>query len=203
MALDEFADTAARTTFADHLRTFLAMYPQTALVVTSREAGFRQIAGVVASVCESTTMAPFDESDVHTLCERWHAEVLPDTEENRVEARNLATTIWGNERIRALVENPLMLTTLLVVKRNENELPTKRIKLYAAAIRVLIYSWNQQGYTPLDEDETLARLSYVAVAMMKAGQQRIGRRQLLKLLQEAQRELEAELAYAEVSPSEF
>lgn len=201
--LDEFADTAARTTFADHLRTFLAMYPQTALVVTSREAGFRQIAGVVASVCESTTMAPFDESDVHTLCERWHAEVLPDTKENRAEARNLATTIWENERIRALVENPLMLTTLLVVKRNENELPTKRIKLYAAAIRVLIYSWNQQGYTPLDEDETLARLSYVAVAMMKAGQQRIGRRQLLKLLQEAQRELEAELAYAEVKPGAF
>ena len=201
--LDEFADTAARTTFADHLRTFLAMYPQTALVVTSREAGFRQIAGVVASVCESTTMAPFNESDVHTLCERWHAEVLPDTKENREEALNLANKIWENERIRVLVENPLMLTTLLVVKRNVGELPTKRVKLYAAAINVLIRTWNVEGFEPLNEEETLARLSYVAVAMMKAGQQRIGRRQLLNLLRDAQQELEAELSYAEIKPNAF
>ena len=201
--LDEFSDAAARTTFADHLRVFLGMYPHTALVVTSREAGFRQVAGVIASVCVSTTMAPFDEDDVHTLCKRWHAEVLPDTRENHEEAVKLADTIWSNKRIRALTENPLMLTTLLVVKRNVGELPTKRVKLYAAAISVLIRTWNVEGFEPLNEEETLARLSYIAVAMMRQGKQRIGKRQLLKLLQQAQKELEAELAYAEVKPNEF
>lgn len=201
--LDEFADAAARTTFANNLRVFLGMYPHSGLVVTSREAGFRQIAGVVASVCVSTTMAPFDEDDVHTLCQRWHAEVLPDTQENRGEALKLADAIWNNERIRALAENPLMLTTLLVVKRNVGELPTKRVKLYAAAISVLIRTWNIEGFAPLNEEETLARLSYIAVDMMRQGKQRIGKRQLLKLLQQAQKELEEELAYAEVKPNEF
>ncbi|MDI3326818.1 NACHT domain-containing protein [Pontibacterium granulatum] len=201
--LDEFSDAAARTTFANNLRIFLGMYPHTSLVVTSREAGFRQVAGVIASVCVSTTMAPFDEDDVHTLCKCWHAEVLPDTRENRDEAVKLAATIWSNERIRALTENPLMLTTLLVVKRNVGELPTKRVKLYAAAISVLIRTWNVEGFAPLNEEETLARLSYIAVAMMRQGKQRIGKRQLLKLLQQAQKELDAELAYAEVKPSEF
>lgn len=201
--LDEFSDTAARTTFADHLRTFLGMYPHTALVLTSREAGFRQVAGVIASVCESTTMAPFDEEDVKTLCGRWHAEVLPDTQENRNEAAKLALTIWENDRIRVLAENPLMLTTLLVVKRNVGELPTKRVKLYAAAISVLIRTWNVEGFAPLNEEETLARLSYIAVAMMWERKQRIGRRQLQRLLREAQTELEAELAYAEITPNDF
>lgn len=201
--LDEFSDAVARTTFANNLRVFLGMYPHSALVVTSREAGFRQIAGVIASVCVSTTMAPFEEDDVHSLCKLWHAEVLPDTQENREEALKLADAIWSNERIRALAENPLMLTTLLVVKRNVGELPTKRVKLYAAAISVLIRTWNIEGFAPLNEEETLARLSYIAVDMMRQGKQRIGKRQLLKLLQQAQKELEAELAYAEVKPNEF
>ena len=201
--LDEFADEGARTTFASHLRTFLAMFPNVSLVLTSREAGFRQIAGVVASVCEQTTMAPFDETDVHTLCERWHAEVVGDNQAVRDESRDLADTIWKNERIRALAENPLMLTTLLIVKRNVGELPTKRVKLYRAAVDVLIRTWNVEGFDPLDEEETLARLSYVAVAMMKSGQQQIGRKQLIKLLQSAQKELDVELHFAEISPHQF
>jgi len=201
--LDEFADEGARTAFASHLRTFLAMFPNASLVVTSREAGYRQIAGVVASVCQQTTMASFDESDVHALCERWHAEVVGDNEAVRNESRALADTIWKNERIRALAENPLMLTTLLVVRRNVGELPTKRVKLYRAAVDVLIRTWNVEGFDALDEEETLARLSYIAVAMLKSGQQRVGRQQLLKLLRSAQKELEVELQFAEISPHQF
>jgi len=201
--LDEFADESARKIFASHLRTFLAMFPNVSLVVTSREAGFRQIAGVIASVCRQTTMAPFDESDVRELCELWHAEVVGDSEAVRNESRDLADTIWRNERIRALAENPLMLTTLLVVRRNVGELPTKRVKLYKAAVDVLVRTWNVEGFTPLDEEETLARLSYVAVAMMTSGKQQIGRRRLLELLRGAQNELEAELQFATLGPNEF
>ena len=98
---------------------------------------------------------------------------------------------------------PLMLTTLLVVKRNVGELPTRRVRLYKAAIDVLIRTWNVEGYEPLDEEETLAQLSYVACAMMHDGQQRIVRRRLLELLNQARGELEAELQFAAISPSQF
>lgn len=185
--LDEIADSGARATFANHLRTFLGMFPNVSLVITSREAGFRQIAGVIASVCQQTSMAPFDESDVRILCKRWHTEVVGDNESVRRESEELAETIWKNRRIRPLAENPLMLTTLLVVRRNVGELPTKRVKLYRAAVDVLTRTWNVEGFEPLDEEETLARLSYVAVAMMLAGQQQIGRAELLKLLRQAQK----------------
>jgi hypothetical protein len=67
--LDEISDEGARQTFAKHLRTFIAMFPQAALVVTSREAGFRLVAGVVASACEQAKLAPLDEGDVLSLCE--------------------------------------------------------------------------------------------------------------------------------------
>ncbi len=201
--LDEISDEGARRTFSNHLRTFVAMFPQAALVITSREAGFRLVASVVAGVCEQAKLAPLDEEDVLSLCERWHVEVVGDTDRVRSEAKELGQAIWNNRHIRMLAENPLLLTTLLVVKRCVGELPRSRTTLYREAIRVLVRTWNVEGYAPLDEDEALAQLSYVACAMMAEGKQQIGQKALLKLLQNARRELEAELQFARISPQEF
>jgi hypothetical protein len=121
----------------------------------------------------------------------------------RLEARKLAGTIWNNERIRALAEYPLLLTTLLVVKRWIGELPRGRAALYGEAVRVLTRTWNVEGYMPLDEGETLTQLSYVACAMMEQGIQQIGHKALLELLQNARQELEAELQFAQGSVRDF
>lgn len=201
--LDEISDEGARQVFASHLRTFIGMFPQAAVVVTSREAGFRLVAGVIASACRQAKLAPLDQHDVLNLCERWHVEVLGGSDRVRAEAKVLGESIWANERIRQLAQNPLLLTTLLVVRRWIGELPRSRAALYREAIRVLVRTWNVEGFAPLDEDETLAQLSYVACAMMEEGKQQIGQKALLKLLQFARRELEAELQFARVSPQEF
>ncbi|HET6456216.1 MAG TPA: NACHT domain-containing protein [Armatimonadota bacterium] len=201
--LDEISEESARCSFTEHLRSFLAMFPRVRLVVTSREAGFRLVAGVVASTCRCAKLAPLDEGDVHQLCGRWHREVVGDSERVQAEAAELASTIWNNGRIRPLAENPLLLTTLLVVKRWIGELPRSRTALYREAIRVLIRTWNVEGYDPLDEEETLTQLSFVACAMMEEGTQQIAYRPLLKLLNEARRELEPELHFAQISPADF
>lgn len=201
--LDEISDEGARQTFAKHLRTFIGMFPNAALVVTSREAGFRLIAGVIAGVCNLARIASFNQNDVTRLCESWHVEVLKDSEKVRSDARKLAETIWENERIRALAENPLMLTTLLVVRRSIGELPTRRAELYSEAVKVLIRTWNTEGFEPLDLKEALAQLSYVACAMTEAGQQQIAQQPLLKLLRQARDELREELQFTQTSPEHF
>lgn len=201
--LDEISDESARRTFAQNLRTFVAMFPTSALVITSRVAGFRDVAGVIAGACHKVTLAPLEEDDVRRLCISWHTEVMEDTVKIRTEASELATRIWANRHLRSLVENPLLLTTLLVVKRSNGEIPPTRAELYYEAVRVLVRTWNVEGYSPLDERETLARLSYVACSMMQGGAQLIGYSALVKLLHEAAREMEPELQFAKVSPTEF
>ncbi|MCW1885661.1 NACHT domain-containing protein [Luteolibacter flavescens] len=201
--LDEISEEGSRRAFAQNLRTFVAMFPGVMLVVTSRVAGFRDIAGVIAGTCQQITLAPLDGEDVRRLCVSWHSEVVADTEHVRREASELADVIWGNRHIRSLVENPLLLTTLLVVKRSNGEIPPSRAELYSEAVRVLVRTWNVEGYAPLDERETLARLSYVACAMMQRGIQLIGNVALIGLLNDAAREMEPELQFAKVSPSEF
>lgn len=201
--LDEISDEQARKSFANNLRTFLAVYPQIGMVITSREAGYRLVAGVIADACEHAKLAPLNAEDVAWLCEQWHVQVIKDTPQVRSEAIQLAKDIWQNTRIRALAENPLLLTTLLVVKRWIGQLPRNRAALYGAAVKVLIMTWNVEGFEPMEEDETLAQLSYVACAMMEKGIQRISYRSLLALLQEAREELDAELQDARVSAAEF
>lgn len=201
--LDEISDEGSRTAFAANLRSFLAMFPQVAMIATSREAGYRHVASVIASSCPQVSIAAFDKSDVKQLCERWHVEVVGDKQSVRDDAIKLASTIWDNARVRALAENPLMLTTLLVIRRCIGELPTRRVELYRQSIEVLIRTWNTEGYEAMNLDEALTQLSYVACAMMQAGIQQVGHRQLVTWLKQARTELDVELGYTKLSPQEF
>jgi hypothetical protein len=201
--LDELSNQADRVLFSQNLRTFIGMFPSIHLLLTSREAGFRLVAGVIASVCQQASLAPLDKHDVNDLCLRWHSEVYGDKPDIQQAATSLAQTIWANQRIRKLAENPLLLTTLLVVKRSTRELPRKRADLYRAAINVLVKTWNTEGYDAMDEDETLAQLCYIACAMMAQGIQHIGRIALLKLLKNARQELEEELRNTATTPAAF
>ena len=82
-------------------------------------------------------------------------------------------------------------------------MPTHRVELYREAARVLIRTWNTEGFEPMDLEEALAQLSYVACTMMNEGVQRVGHRRLRELLQAARNELQAELQFAATSPSQF
>ncbi|MVN77815.1 NACHT domain-containing protein [Hymenobacter sp. HMF4947] len=201
--LDEITQESNRKAFTKNLLSFLSLFPQVTLVLTSREAGFRLVADVVASKCETYKLAPFEEADVQRLCVQWHAEVINNSEEVRQKALKLAKDIWENEHIRGLAENPLLLTTLLVVNRRRGgELPKNRTMLYSKAVEVLIQTWNAEAFEPLDEEETLTQLSYLACYMMEKGIQQIGRQELIRTLKEAQQTV-PELRHTQTSPANF
>jgi predicted NACHT family NTPase len=156
--LDEISDPGDCTAFVRNLRTFLAIYPNVSLVVTSREAGFRHVAGLLAAVCRHTRLADFDADDIRRLSVAWHREVVGDRPDVVAEAEALAATIVANDRIRQLAVNPLLLTTLLLVKRWVGQLPTRRSVLYGKAVEVLLMTWNVEGHDPIEQDEALPQL---------------------------------------------
>jgi hypothetical protein len=67
---------------------------------------------------------------------------------------------------------------------------------------VLIQTWNTEGFAPLDEEDTLVQLAYVACVMTEMGEQWIARKRLLELLRQARRELD-ELQYTVLTPEAF
>lgn len=201
--LDEIAKEQNRKVFAQNLLSFLTMFPQVTLVLTSREAGFRLVADVIAGKCEQYKLASFTEQDVKRLCEQWHVEVVNDSLEVRQKAQKLAKGIWDNKHIRQLARNPLLLTTLFVVNRRQGgELPKNRTMLYSKAVEVLVQTWNTEAFEPLDVEETLVMLCYLACHMMEKNIQRISQRELIQTLKQAQQKV-PELRFMQTSPANF
>jgi len=135
--LDEIADDGARTAFVRQLRTLIATYPSVTLIVTSRPRGFRAVANVLATACKRFNIADLSDHDIRALTANWHLTVVGQSEQVQRDAADLAEGIIQTDRVRALATNPLLLTTLLLVRRWVGELPRKRAILYGKAIEVL------------------------------------------------------------------
>jgi hypothetical protein len=201
--LDEISDPGDRAAFVCTLRTALQAYPGTAFVVTSREAGFRHVAAHLAAVCTHATLSPFDEDDIRRLSVVWHRVVVGSSAKVRADAEQLASTISRNDRIRRLAINPLLLTTLMLVKRWVGSLPTRRAALYDKAVEVLLMTWNTEGHDPIPQEEALPQLCYLASAMMLQGVQKISRPRMAIVLQEARNALLTELGYVRGTVDHF
>jgi hypothetical protein len=201
--LDEIHNNADRTTFVDHLESFLDQYKQTRIVVTSREAGFNLVAPTLSRFCERWRLAPLAADAIELLCGHWHLLMAGDTPTAIAEGKEVAGTLIRNGSLRRLAENPLLLTMLLVVKHGAGGLPPDRVSLYGRAIDVLLDTWNIKGHDPLNAKEAVPQLAYVAFQLMCAGKQTATERELLELLQEAREKHPNIKRYAKDSPYEF
>lgn len=201
--LDEIADSGDRAAFVCTLRSALQAYPGTAFVVTSREAGFRHVAAHLAPICTHATLSSFNADDIRRLSVAWHREVVGDTEKVRADAEQLAADIVANDRIERLAVNPLLLTTLLLVKRWVGSLPTRRAVLYGKAVEVLLMTWNTEGHDAIPQEEALPQLCYVAATMMLEKIERISRPRLAELIRQAREALPTELGYVQGSVEDF
>lgn len=201
--LDEISDDKNRKAFVNQLRTFIATYPNICLIVTSREAGFRVVAQSLAQYCEKYTVSDLIDDEVAELCYKWHKAIIDDSESTVVESKKLSNLILKDDRIKVLGRNPLLLTTLLFVKRWAGYLPTKRSMLYQEMIKLLLVTWNVEGHDKLDIDEAEPQLAYVAYWMTKNQKQTITTKELISCLQEARKEMPEILSYTRISPSEF
>jgi NACHT domain-containing protein/restriction endonuclease len=201
--LDEIPDDAARIAFVKQLRTFVGTYPTVRVVVTSREAGFRAVAGAMSDMWQRYRVSPFDFVDILQLTLAWHRLVVGQRESVERDATALARSIWDVRRVRPLAINPLLLTTLLLVRRWVGELPRKRTVLYDKAIEVLLMTWNVEGHEPIDLEEAVPRLAYLAYAMTVSGRHVLQLPEIRKLLTRARDDMPEILSYARTSPAAF
>ena len=201
--LDEIANEMNRISFVNQLRTFVAIYPTTRLLITSREAGFRTVANTLSGYCDHYSIANLQEKQIRELSLKWHQAILGDCEETKIESQKVCDIILSDDRIMSLAQNPLLLTTLLFVKRWVGYLPTKKCQLYEEMIKLLLVTWNAVAHEKLDMDETEPQLAYIAYRMTLQGKQKITKDKLAKYIIEARKELPELLGYTTLSPSQF
>ncbi|NJL27939.1 MAG: SUMF1/EgtB/PvdO family nonheme iron enzyme [Thermoanaerobaculia bacterium] len=131
-AIDDFAATFGKCRFLVTCRTYAYREQKWRLP------GF----GVVV-------LAALSEAQVRCFVDRWYAHVAEVEHRDRADvqgsAEGLKRAIFASDRLQALAERPLLLTLMASLHAwHGGTLPEKREELYAAAVDLLLHSWEQR-----------------------------------------------------------
>lgn len=178
--LDEIADPTLRASFCRQVEQIQVAFPRAPMIVTSRIVGYREMGIRLGRGFEHVTVADLSRADKDDFVRRWCT--LTETPERRAGATaDLIRDVHSSGRIEQLTGNPMLLTTLALVKRKVGKLPNRRADLYWEAIQVLL-NWRAEVDEPLDVREALPQLEYLAYVMCERGVQRLRQDEVLDLL---------------------
>nr|VFJ69573.1 MAG: NACHT domain-containing protein [Candidatus Kentron sp. FW] len=199
--LDEITEPAARSRFSRQLEQIHRAFPQAPMVVTSRIVGYREMGYRIRSGFEHLTVADLSREDKDEFARRW-CSLTVRSGDPATAADELIRDIHSTDRIERLTGNPMLLTTMALIKRKIGRLPQRRVDLYEKAVEVLL-NWRSEVDTPLDAREALPQLEYLAHAMCADGVQRLGEDEILELLGEMREKYPNIHALKQHSPEEF
>jgi predicted NACHT family NTPase len=183
--LDEISNRSVRQSFCQQLEHTAVRYPDAPILVTSRVVGYRDMPERMRTGFAHGVISDLRPETKDQFVYRWvEATESHRTQEDRERnAHELIAALHSSGRIERLTDNPMLLTTMALVKRKVGKLPTRRSKLYHEAILVLL-NWNPRVYSAIDEDEAFPQLAFLANEMCRRGVQRLTGTEVLDLLDE-------------------
>jgi hypothetical protein len=163
--LDEIFHAPTRGAVIEQIAAFSARYPQAPVVVTSRIIGYEPERLRNAGFTHAT-LEDFDDEQVLAFLQNWHTVAEDDPKERARLQDRLKVAVKESRAIRELAGNPLLLTMMAILNRNQ-ELPRDRVELYREASRVLLHEWDaSRSLLPVD---TFARQEKEALLRELAG----------------------------------
>ena len=148
--LDEVASGADRAHIARQIESFVSgLDARCRVLVTSRIVGYREarLGGAFAEY----EMLDMDDAQMREFLNRWCVEVerfqTPNADKAEIERKGreesgrLQQAITRSEGVRKLATNPLLLTILALIHRNQKHLPERRVELYRMASDTLLREW--------------------------------------------------------------
>lgn len=178
--LDEITDPGLRARFCQQLEQINVAYPGAPMIITSRIVGYREMGYRMGRGFEHVTLADLEQREKDDFARRW-CDLTEPPDRRGDAARELIHDIHSADRIERLTGNPMLLTTMALVKRKVGKLPRRRADLYGEAVQVLL-NWRREIDEPLEHHEAIPQLEYVAYAMCDRGVQQLRRDEILDLI---------------------
>lgn len=185
--LDEIADIRLRAAFCARLESIATRFKKAPILATSRIVGYREMNRRFGQGFTQARLGELSSESKDEFVARWCEVTVADPGRRDAEVERLRSAIHATDRIERLTTNPMLLTTMALVQRKVGKLPTRRHKLYWEAVNVLL-NWRSEVDEPLDPDEALPQLEYIAYAMCQQGVQRLRRDQVMELLDGVRRD---------------
>jgi hypothetical protein len=141
-ALDEVFDVNTRDAVINDIQRFSSESIHTPVIVTSRVVGY-QPQRLRDADFRHFMLQDLDPVQIGAFIDRWHAETFDSEEQAAPKRERLKKAIHGSKSIAMLAGNPLLLTMMAILNRNQ-ELPRDRADLYAQASRLLLHQWDTE-----------------------------------------------------------
>ncbi len=149
--LDEVFEPGKRKDLITDIISFTNEYPQVGVVVTSRPIGYKPQRLRDANF-RHFMLQDLEAEQIAEFIHRWHDLTFNNEVDKTKKRERLQTAINSSRAIRELAGNPLLLTMMAILNRNQ-ELPRDRPELYNQSSRLLLHQWDVER--ELVEDEKL------------------------------------------------
>jgi energy-coupling factor transporter ATP-binding protein EcfA2 len=138
--LDEVFDPAKREEVITDIHRFTNDYSNAKVILTSRVIGYKPQRFKDAGF-RHFMLQDLEQYQIDDFLHRWH-DLTFNNEIEKIRKRDrLQIAINTSPTIRELAGNPLLLTMMAILNRNQ-ELPRDRAELYNQASRVLLHQWD-------------------------------------------------------------
>ena len=138
--LDEVFDPGQREDVVTDIIRFTNDYPNVRVLVTSRTIGYKP-QRLRDGQFRHFMLQDLDSEQIKDFIYRWHELTFNDEVDKIRKRERLQTAINNSSAIGELAGNPLLLTMMAILNRNQ-ELPRDRPELYNQASRVLLHQWD-------------------------------------------------------------
>lgn len=132
--LHEVVSKSERVEVSRHIEKFMALYPRTRMVVTSRPSGYK--AASIEAI-PHYTIAEFSDKEIEEFLEKWIA-FQGKNGEFKNSGENFQLISIKKEWIQELVRNPHLLTILAFIHRKGKKSPVKKWEFYQCAVETMM-----------------------------------------------------------------
>ncbi|MEP0750590.1 NACHT domain-containing protein [Trichocoleus sp. Lan] len=138
--LDEVFDPAKREEVITDIHRFTNDYPKARIIVTSRIIGYKA-QRLRDAQFRHFMLQDLEIEQIEDFIYRWHELTFTDEADKVRKRERLQRAIKTSSAIGELAGNPLLLTMMAILNRNQ-ELPRDRPELYNQASRLLLHQWD-------------------------------------------------------------
>ena len=138
--IDEVFNPVLREEVVTDIHRFTNDYPLVRVVATSRWLGYRA-QQLRDAEFQHFMLQDLDDEQIKDFLQRWHNLTFAEGQEKEQKRERLQKAIRESKSIHELAGNPLLLTMMAILNRNQ-ELPRDRPELYNQASRVLLHQWD-------------------------------------------------------------
>ena len=138
--LDEVFDPAERERVVNDIHRFSNDHKHVRMVVTSRVVGY-QPHRLRSADFRHFMLQDLDADQIGSFLDKWHEVTFDKREEAEPKRQRLDGAIKNSKSIAQLAGNPLLLTMMAILNRNQ-KLPDDRVDLYQQCSRLLLHQWD-------------------------------------------------------------